>query len=119
MRRALAALLVVATLTVAASVVAAPVAGAQDEPTTTFQPAPSPDIIPEPNSGAAPRDENDRGGWAQYAVLIGIVVGLGVIVLLVARESRRKRQAQGDATSTRSEPVADTSSKRPDSSARQ
>ena len=80
-----------------------------------------PSIIPLPNSGVAPKSATDRGGWAQYAVLSGIVVALGVIFLLIVRESRTKKRAQLEATagvgaeaaetrsSTRNEPVTDTS----------
>ncbi len=73
------------------------VAGAQDgstEITTTTAPVagvPAPDIVPKPNSGRPPESATDPGGWAQYAVMFGIIGGLGLIVLLVMRESRRKR----------------------------
>lgn len=77
---------------------AEPVAG--PEPTSTLAPTstlPEPgrgvpgNIIPEPNSGIAPEDPGDRGGWQQWVVLGVIVAGVGVIVGLVVRESRRKR----------------------------
>lgn len=70
-----------------------------------------PSIIPQPNSGVAPKSSTDRGGWAQYTVLTGIIVALGVMFLLIVRESRTKKRAQLAATrsSTRSEPVTDTS----------
>lgn len=69
----------------------------------------APDIVPAPNSGRAPVYATDPGGWAQYALLAGIVVAIAVIVLLVWLESRRRRAAQAGAASTRSEPVDDTS----------
>jgi len=49
-------------------------------------------IIPRPNSGAEPTEAGDRGGALQVAVLVAIVVGVGVIVALVVRESRRARR---------------------------
>jgi len=65
-------------------------------PHTTFPDVTSPlvtlpNIIPAINSGTAPKTSTDRGGWAQYAVLGGIVAALGLIGLLMWRESRRAR----------------------------
>lgn len=48
-------------------------------------------IIPEPNTGIAPEEPGDRGGWQQWAVLGLIVAGLAVIAVVVTRESLRKR----------------------------
>ena len=59
-----------------------------DAPPTVVRP---PDIVPTPNSGREPQSSTDPGGVAQYGVLVGMAVALGVIVLLVARESRKKR----------------------------
>jgi len=53
-----------------------------------------PSIIPQPNSGVAPKSATDRGGWAQYSVLSGIIVALGILFLLVVRDSRKKKRAQ-------------------------
>lgn len=70
-------------------------AGAQDATTTTttvpVAGVPAPDIVPKPNSGRPPQSATDPGGWAQYAVMFGIIGGLVIIVLLVRRESRKKR----------------------------
>lgn len=110
-------------------------AGADTDPSlpTSSMPVVSPHIIPRPNSGAPAESATDRGGWAQYAVLGGIVLALGLIVVLVRRESLRKRAAgerlgggasdgadrpQDAATSTRREPQDPSSSNLPDSSAR-
>jgi hypothetical protein len=104
--------------------------------TTTYAFAPGgiPSMLPKPNTGTAPRDADDPGGWGQYAVFYGILASGVIIFGLVFFESRRKlraiREADGAAAaagasrqpvaaSTRSEPVADTSEKRPESSARQ
>jgi hypothetical protein len=78
----------------------------------------APDIVPAPNSGRAPVYATDPGGWAQYALLAGIVAAIAIVVLLVWLESRRKRAAQAGAASTRSEPAADTSTN-PSASERQ
>jgi hypothetical protein len=104
-----------------------------DVTTTTYINAPGgiPSMLPQPNTGVAPRDADDRGGWGQYAVFYGILASGVIIFGLVVLESRRKlrviRAAEAEtaatgqdaATRTRSEPVADTSEKQPDSSARQ
>jgi hypothetical protein len=101
--------------------------------TTTYINAPGgiPSMLPLPNTGVAPRDADDRGGWGQYAVFFGILASGVIIFGLVVLESRRKLRvirraegasmamAQAAATSTRSDPVAETSEKRPDSTARQ
>lgn len=92
--------------------------GPGDVTTTTELIIRAPDIVPAPNSGRAPVYATDPGGWAQYALLGGIVAAIAVIVLLIWLESRRKRAAQAGAASTRSEPDAETSTK-PSSSDRQ
>lgn len=66
---------------------------AQESPAPTSPTVSMPSIIPQPNSGAAPKTGTDRGGWVQWTVMGGMVVALGVIVLLVRRESRRKQSA--------------------------
>ena len=71
------------------------------------------------NSGHAPRDAYDPGGWGQYAVFFGIVFGVGLIALLIWRDVRKGRRRQAARESTRSDPVAETSENSPDSSARQ
>ena len=87
-----AGLLLVALLSLAP----APAAQAQeggDDTTTTTVPVPVDDIIPRPNSGSEPSEAGDRGGALQVAVLVAIVAGLGVIVVLAVRESRRARRS--------------------------
>ena len=66
--------------------------GGDDTSTTSTVPGPVDGIIPRPNSGAEPTEAGDRGGALQVAVLVAIVVGVGVIVTLVVRESRRARR---------------------------
>ena len=51
----------------------------------------APTILPRPNSGEEPKSATARGGWAQYAVLGGILVGLAGVGLLIRRDSQRKR----------------------------
>jgi len=80
--------------------VGAPAAMAQSEDTTTTT---TPirdsdtglnDIVPQPNSGEAPDDPSDSGGWQQYLVFGLIIGGMAVIVAIVMRQSRRARAAQ-------------------------
>lgn len=69
-------------------------AGAQDEPTTTttiVAELPPAEIIPRPNSGAAPAESGDRGGALQLGLLAGVVVVLAGGVANIVRQSRRAR----------------------------
>lgn len=50
-----------------------------------------PGIIPRPNQGRGPQRPGDRGGWEQLATLAAVVSGIGLLVLLVWRSSRRAR----------------------------
>lgn len=59
-----------------------------DAPPTVALP---PEMVPLPNSGREPQSAGDPGGVAQYGVLVGMAVGLTLIVLLVTRESRKKK----------------------------
>lgn len=90
MRRLLASLLLALTVIVAAP---APISVAQDDTTTTIPE--SQHIIPEPNSGVAPTEAGDRGGALQTVVFVIMLVGVGVIGVLVVRESRKARAARG------------------------
>lgn len=45
----------------------------------------APAIVPEPNSGTAPADAGDRGGWAQLGLLGLVVVAIGGIATVVVR----------------------------------
>jgi hypothetical protein len=49
------------------------------------------DPIPRPNSGVAPDDPGDRGGWQQVLVLCLLGGGLLLVGSLAARDIRRKR----------------------------
>jgi hypothetical protein len=88
---------------------------------------PVPHIIPRPNDGQPPKYSTDPGGTAQVAVFWGmcgaILLMIGLVVLESRRKLRRRRAAEETApqrrSSTRSDPVADTSANAPDSSARQ
>ena len=99
--RARPALGVLAAVVLAASLaVASPVSAQSDpSPDPTLAPLesdlPLGDIIPRPNSGRAPDSPNDPGGWQQYMVLGLIVAGVALIIVLVARESRRSRPRAG------------------------
>jgi len=118
-----AAVLVGATVAPAGASIGGP---AQDAPTVSV-----PHIIPQPNSGKKPEVQGDPGSTAQNLVFWGMCVGLLVIAGLVVLESKRKLRARAEAeeraaqaagatrSSTRSEPVAETSAKTPESSARQ
>ena len=75
-----------------------PPAGATVTESTVAPPDGGVQIIPRPNSGRQPETPFDRGGWAQLALLAGILAGMGVIVALIVRESRRRRRARPGAT---------------------
>ncbi len=90
------ATLVLATVVAVASLAGSPAVAAQsDEPVSTTAPEPGGDIIPKPNSGVEPNDAGDRGGALQTVLFIGIVGGIVVIGLLVARQSRKARAERG------------------------
>jgi uncharacterized membrane protein YedE/YeeE len=59
--------------------------------------APEQDIIPRPDSGTEPDDAGDRGGALQLVVLAAVVVGVGTVVALGVRESRRNRRSRAAA----------------------
>ena len=81
MRRALLALVVVATLGLAAPAVAQD--GRGDVPTQ--------DIIPEPGSGETPDEAGDRGGALQLLLLGIVVVAVAGGGWHIARQARRGR----------------------------
>lgn len=58
------------------------------------QSAERPGIIPRPGEGQTPDEPGDRGGWQQIAVFLALVAGLGLIIVLVVRSSRRARARQ-------------------------
>lgn len=68
--------------------------GAQ-QTTTTTEPVPGGNIIPEPNSGSEPEDAGDRGGALQTALFIGMVGAIVIMGYLVVRQSRRARAERG------------------------
>ena len=117
-RVTLVSMLLVGVVIVLTTLVAPSAVGAQDTDEETPQVS-IPGIIPEPNSGREPEVEGDPGTLSQYLVMVGIVAGIGLIVVLIARESRSKRDAQATRRSSRSEPVDETSTNDPESSARQ
>lgn len=53
------------------------------------------DPIQRPNSGVAPDDPGDRGGWQQVLVLCLLGGGLVAVGALAGRDIRRKRAARG------------------------
>ena len=81
MRRALLALVVVATLGLAPPAVAQD--GRGDVPTQ--------DIIPEPDSGEAPDEAGDRGGALQLLLLVVVVLAVAGGGWHIARQARRGR----------------------------
>ncbi|MEQ1786351.1 MAG: hypothetical protein ABL966_04805 [Acidimicrobiales bacterium] len=52
---------------------------------------PSQDIVPQPNSGAAPQEAGDRGGALQLGLLAVVMLAIGGAVLRLVRQSRRAR----------------------------
>jgi hypothetical protein len=60
------------------------------QPRATDRP---PSIIVKPNSGQAPEDPGDRGGWEQLALLGLIVVVIGGIATVVIRGGGPKAKA--------------------------
>lgn len=112
-RRAASALLVLA--------LAGPWLMAATAPPTTAPTPPDFPLLDRPNSGRPPEHDTDYGGWVQFAIFGGIMVAVVGGIGLITLESRRKRaQAEAaTASSTRSEPQADTSANWPESTARQ
>lgn len=93
-RTVVAALAVLVAMIAASAVVAALID--DDKPstapaTTGTEEMASPAIIPKPDSGKAPEDPGDRGGWAQLAILGVIVATLGGMGFALARGTRRSR----------------------------
>lgn len=90
-------------------------------------------IVRRPNCGVAPQSPTDPGGWLQVSLFWLVSASVLAIVGLVwwrskvARDRRRaagldpvtlaKARGQGVRRSTRNEPVADSSSKRPEANA--
>jgi hypothetical protein len=85
-------LLVVTSLSVGAG---ARSVGAQEPTTTSAAEVPPGDIIPRPNTGAAPEDAGDRGGALQLAVLLIVIVAVVGGVANLARQARRARAEGG------------------------
>ncbi len=65
------------------------------EPTPESAPSPQdpPSIIVKPNTGQAPEDSGDRGGWEQLALLGIMVVAVGGIGFVAVRGSSAKARA--------------------------
>lgn len=62
-----------------------------------------PHIIDRPNSGTAPEDEGDRGGWEQialFAVMVVAVGGIGFVAFRSRGRARAGRQAWAAAGAT-------------------
>ena len=55
----------------------------------------TPEIIPMPNSGRAPQDAGERGGWMQQGLFFAICAAIAGLGGLAWRDSRRKRRRQG------------------------
>lgn len=98
---AVAASAVLALVIVLASMAptSAQITDVDDATTTTTMvesdgPSPAGNILPRPDTGQAPDSPNDPGGWQQYLVFGLILAGIGLIVGMVIRESRRVRSRQ-------------------------
>ncbi len=140
---AAAALIAAATLLIApASVGAQEGSGSSGSPTTVTtvvadvgpvsECSPG-DIVRRPDCGIPPESPTDPGGWLQvslFYLICAAVVGLIAFVWWRSRVARNERRAagldpvdvarargQGVRRSTRSDPVAETSSKVPDANA--
>ena len=72
-------------------------AGAQEpgSTTTSLAEVPAQDIIPGANTGEPPDEAGDRGGALQLTILGLLVLGIGGLVVLVVRQSRRARAGSG------------------------
>lgn len=86
-------------LTVASPVGVGSAAAQDDATTTTSTPIRDSDsglndIIPQPNSGQAPENPSDPGGWQQYMVFGLIIGGMTLIVLIAWRQSVQARRAR-------------------------
>ena len=92
-RIVLIALAVLAAFIAGSALIAAVIDGdGPSEPTVTVEGEEAgapPEIVPKPNSGDAPEEPGDRGGWAQLAVLGAIVLTVSGIGLVVVREFNR------------------------------
>jgi hypothetical protein len=64
---------------------------------------PIPRIIPLPNSGQAPQDPGDRGGWLQVSLFWFVLGALGVLALLIYRDGHRKKRKAAAARAARAE----------------
>lgn len=59
-----------------------------------------PGIVPRPGEGTAPEEPGDRGGWAQlalFALMLGAMVAIAVVVVRGTKRTRAGRQAWVDA----------------------
>lgn len=117
----------------------APTQGDPAAQTTSTLPADNRDLgnsLPKPNSGATPTSSGEPGGSRQAALFWMVLVAIAVIIVLVWRSSARARSRREKAgldpvslakatgkgvrgssqtrSSTLSEPVAPSSTKRPD-----
>lgn len=96
----LAASLTLAALTLL-PLLAAGTAGAQAGATTSTFPVDNRefgDIVPQPNTGVAPQDAGDPGGWLQVSLFYLMCAAVLAIVGLVwwsSRRARRRREAAG------------------------
>lgn len=88
-------------------------------PTTEAPPAAgaAPHIVPKPNSGQAPTDAGDPGGWAQLALLgllVVTMVGIGFVMMRSrSRSAKAGREAWKAAAATGQDGAVDELTKRP------
>jgi hypothetical protein len=75
-------------------------------PTTTIEDDGNPNsVIPLPNSGRAPQQPGDRGGWMQITLFFLVIAAMGVIFILIGvsttKRTRRKKREAGLVTTRR------------------
>lgn len=105
-RNVIAAVVVFGAITIGAIVVV--LAPGSDEkgpgaPTTSLVVGPDgstvpvvdqPSSLPKPDSGRAPEDSGDPGGWEQTLIFVLVVLAMGGLGLALARGTRRTRAAK-------------------------
>jgi hypothetical protein len=69
-------------------------------PSTTIEVDGNPNsVIPLPNSGRAPQQPGDRGGWMQITLFCLVITAMGAIFVMIAistsRNTKRKKRDAG------------------------
>lgn len=77
-----------------------------------------PHIIARPNSGRAPENPGDRGGWEQltlFGLIVAAMAGIGLAIFRGGAKARAGRQAWRDAAATGRDGAAEDPSAAPTS----